>query len=255
MVATNSLIRAVALLCLMGFTNAGPAMPLPRQTTAPSATTTTTSSNSTPSGPSIIATETNLAGAINGCTSVSLIVQIGPGPSSSVSTDTICIGSRYPISTNAAVGNAFAAGVSASRPVSVPASGCAIGTKNDGSNQGYCTCAGSGSASASNVSTILGYYRRNLTTACDTGAGSLPTNYVEVPEITDQPNGGTHPTWANPPSDSVAGNCTTAETLDIRCWVALDMDEYVKWWVSNRESHLFPISPCFGSCEECFLST
>jgi hypothetical protein len=67
-----------------------------------------------------------------------------------------------------------------------------------------------------------------LTTACDTGAGSLPTDYVEVPAI-NEANGGKD-LWALPPSDDVGGNCANGEVLDPRCWDALDMDDYVKWW-------------------------
>ena len=281
MVATKSLIPpfAVALLVLSGLTSAVPtkSQPLPRRTLAVrqatgsaagvaastgfpgpysnsssstgsagvaassgfprSKSSSSTDSSSITGTPKIIATETNMAGAINGCTSVSLLVYTDA--SKTVSTDTICIGSRFPISTDSALASADAARDSSLMPISAPASGCAIGTKHDGSNQGYCTCAGSGTTSASSVSTILGYYRGNLTTACNTGKGSLPTGYVEVPEISlDSLNIGI---WATPPDSAVAGNCTTAETLDPRCWEALWMDDYVKWWVSNRGSHSFLI--------------
>ena len=228
MVATSGLIPPLGgfLFFFMGLTSAVPT--IPRETLAIRQATTFASVAARSPIPtaSIIATETNLAGAINGCTSVSLLVYTDA--SSTVSTDTLCIGSRFPISTDSAMASSQAALASSLEPVSVPASGCAIGTKHDGSNQGYCTCAGSGTASASSVSTILGYSKGTLTTACDTGTGSLPTGYVEVPEISAA--NGAKWLWADPPSFDVAGNCTSGDTLDPRCWEALWMDDYVKWW-------------------------
>jgi hypothetical protein len=120
------------------------------------------------------------------------------------------------------------------------------------------------------VSTVLAYSRGNLTTACSTSGFSLPTDYVEVPEITETAK----ELWAQPPADDVAGNCTTGEVLDMRCWEAMDMDEYVKWWwgafngtcegkafaqcfyiamtpFSNVDCSIFDLnSPCAGSVPE-----
>lgn len=88
--------------------------------------------------------------------------------------------------------------VSSLAPVSAPALGCAIGTDElDGSNTQYCTCAGVETASASRVSTILGFASGELTTVCNTGPGSLPTGYVEVPAVTDE-NG--EQLWAQTPA-------------------------------------------------------
>lgn len=236
MVAINSLIpQLAAVLLFTRSTTAIPANALPRRTldiraaaTSSGTATGVASSSGTTPAPKIVYTETNNAGAVNGCTSTSLIPYTDSN--NVASTDTICVGGRFPISTNANAASSYAALVSSLVPVSVPDSGCAIGTKHDGSNEGYCTCAGSGKASASSVSTILAYSSGNLTTVCNTGAVSVPTNYVEVPEIKTEPSDAQHPIWADAPSDAVAGNCTQADILDARCWEALQMDAYVKWW-------------------------
>ena len=236
MVAINSLFpHLAAVLLFTGSTGAIPANVLPRRTldvraatTSAGTVTSAASASGTTAGPKIVFTETNNAGAINGCTSTSLVPYTDSN--NVASTDTVCVGSRFPISTNSKIASSEAAIVSSLVPVAVPDQGCAIGTKHDGSNQGYCTCAGSGSASASSVSTILAYSSGNLTTVCNTGAGSVPTNYVEVPEIKTEDITAQHPIWANSPTDAVAGNCTSADILDARCWEALNMDDYVKWW-------------------------
>jgi hypothetical protein len=166
---------------------------------------------------------TNMAGIVQVCTKFK--TQTINGKSTE-----ICIGAGGGISTVTSIYTSWQSEASALAPITAPSSGCANFTSADGADQRmYCTCAGSGGKSASQVNTILGFSSGTMTTACNTGAGSLPTGYVEVPDIL-QSNAIHGEAWATPPAAAVSGNCTNANTLDPRCWDALDMDEYVKWW-------------------------
>jgi len=248
MVATNSLIRLAGVLCLAGLTTAGPVARvriIPKQVSAsttagaaastgfpvnsanstassgfPKPSTNSTSSKPTTTSYSFVSTETDNAGHVRDCTALSTIK--GDGGKALA---TVCDGPGIIESTNTVLLNSWTSGLSTILSASAPSDGsCIVATSRDGSGNQYCTCGGGGSASASMQSTKLAYSRGTLTTACNT----VPTGYVEVPEINEA--NGAKEFWAKPPSDAVAGNCTTGEKIDSRCWEALDLEEYVDWW-------------------------
>jgi hypothetical protein len=210
---------------------------------APSSTTTNSASQTT----SFITTETNLAGAVIGCTSVSTLL-ITDGDTHSVSSSLVCIGAGVPLSTDGGAASSWGGQVSSLVPVSAPATGCSTLTPQPGGTQDsglYCTCAGGGestSAPPSSVPTILGFSRGTLTTACST-VSALPTDYVEVPQIALDIGNSNQTQWTLPPS----GDCVNGEVLNPLCWAALDLDEYVSWWMSafknNCENQ--PFAVCF----------
>jgi hypothetical protein len=77
----------------------------------------------------------------------------------------------------------------------------------------------------------MGYSSRTLSAYCNTGSSSLPTGYVEVPDISV--GSAMKYVWAMPPSGTIDKNCTTGEPLDPGCWNALNLDSYVTWWWEN----------------------
>lgn len=160
---------------------------------------------------------TDRGGVVDGCTSVATNVEYSQ-------TEVDCIGTEVIISTVAAMASAFASQrskASAAKITSAPNTGCAIGTHWDDTGDQYCTCAGVGTMSASSVSTLIGYSRGTVTTACS----ALPTGYVHVPPIRG-PSLANWGLWATPSSHS----CSSAEVLRPECWGLLYMDEYVSWW-------------------------
>ena len=229
MVATNTLnvppLTSI-LLFLIVSAHAIPTQPLPIATqTIPISARADTNATAT-AAPTFLSTDTDNAGHVYGCTSLSSRLHTS---GASVSTEAWCVGGGPYLSTVTAAASSWASKISAIQPISAPASGCATGTKQDGSGEVYCTCAGGADPSASppsSVGTILGFSSGTLTTACAT-AGALPTGYVEVPPINYE--SGKKDFWALPPEASV-GKCTSGEVLDPQCWESLNLDLYVKWW-------------------------